>query len=347
MVLLLDQKDVASLVTGPDLMRRIVDVIEASFLDVAKWDEPRDPMVFPTDLSVPKMYNIMGPAPSLNVIGGAMHLRGGKAGQAAHGSYKLVFDLKSGDLLCLLEDGPVHRYMHGADIGVATRWLARDDAVSLGVVTSGAPKVGASPAMLSAATRAAIVTNASIEAIFAVRPIETVRIYSNEPDHSRQLADATRDRFGVDVDVVSEMRGAVTGLDIVSLSTNNAYLDGSDSGVSQGWLSPGTHVNALIRGEVVASVVQRCRLFPASVRDMYAIEPSWEPWASLARAGEVDMPAGLDEVVAKTKPGRISPQDITMFTGASLGAQHADLANWVYQMALEQGVGTRWEQRTP
>src|SRR5438105_4318081 len=100
MVLLLDRRDVAALVEGPDLMRRVIDVIEGSFRDVAAWPVAPDPTVFPSDLSNPKLFTIMGAAPSRGAIGGCLHLRGGTAGLSAHGSYKLCFDLESGDLQC-------------------------------------------------------------------------------------------------------------------------------------------------------------------------------------------------------------------------------------------------------
>lgn len=349
MVRLLDRKTVASLVEGPDLMLRVIEVIEGAIRDLAADDSVRAPTSFPSDLSRPKIFTIMGPAMSSHAIGGAIHLRGGAIGLSEHGSYKLTFDLKSGDLTCIMEDGPVHRYMHGADMGVATRWLARADAETLGVVTSaGSPTDATDPARAAAMrgvnARASTLTMAGAEAVCAVRPIRRIHVYSSTAEHRAEVSERMMTQLGIPAVAVETAEEAVSELDIVTLTTNNALRGTGDCGVRAEWLTPGTHVNSLIREEVDASVVRATKLFPLSLPDLLAIDPPWEPYISVVRAGEVEVPAGLDEVVAKRKPGRTSPDEITMFTGASVGAMHTALAAWVYEMALEQGVGLEWRQ---
>lgn len=348
MVLLLDHHTVQTIVDGPGLMNRIIDVIEDSFRDVAAWPVPPDPTAFPTDLSRPKIFAITGAAPTQGVIGGVLHVRGGTAGMSKHGSYKMCFDLTSGDLLCLMEDGPIHKYMHGADIGVATKWLARDDARVLAVVTA-APtpasgEVAKDAAIAAANGRAAIVTMAALEAVCAVRPVEEIRIATTSAEHGAKLAASVQREIGVPASAGLSVEDAVRGADMVNLSTNNAYRGDGTSGVRRDWVSPGTHINAIIRGEIDAGFLRDCTLFPASMSHLFAIQPPWEPFVSLIKEGALSAPAGLDDVVAEKKPGRTTDDEVTVFTGASIGAQHASLAAWVYHQAVEHGLGTHWQQ---
>jgi ornithine cyclodeaminase/alanine dehydrogenase-like protein (mu-crystallin family) len=348
MVLLLDHRTVQTIVDGPGLMKRVIDVIEDSFRDVAAWPVPPDPTTFPSDLSQPKIFAISGAAPTQGVIGGVLHVRGGTAGMSMHGSYKLCFDLTSGDLLCLLEDGPIHKCMHGADIGVATKWLARDEARVLAVVTAGPASPGGDSsndaAVAAGNKRATIVTMAALEAVCAVRPIEEIRIATTSAEHGAELVDTVQREIGVPATGGFSVEDAIRGASVVNLSTNNAFRGGGTSGVRREWIDPGAHVNAIIRGEIDAEFLCDCTIFPASIPHLLAIQPPWEPFASMVKNGTVVAPAGLDEVVAETKPGRRSRKEVTVFTGASIGAQHASLAAWVYRQAVEQGLGVEWQQ---
>jgi len=348
MVLLLDHRTVQEIVDGPELMNRVIEVIENSFRDVAAWPVPPDPTTFPTDLAHPKIFAITGAAPTLGVIGGALHVRGGTAGMSSHGSYKLCFDLTSGDLLCLFEDGPIHKYMHGADIGVATKWLARADARVLAVVTAGPTPPCGDPsrdaAIAAANARTALPTRAAVEAVCAVRPIEEIRIATTSAEHAAELVAIVEQTVGVPASASRSVEEAVRGASVVNLSTNNMHRGSGTSGVTREWISQGTHVNAIIRGEIDANFLRDCTVFPASIPHLLAIDPPWEPFASMVKNGEVPAPAGLDEVVAETKPGRRDRSEVTVFTGASIGAQHAALAAWIYRQAVERGVGVQWRQ---
>ena len=45
------------------------------------------------------------------------------------------------------------------------------------------------------------------------------------------------------------------------------------------------------------------------------------------------------EIVAGLKPGRTSPDEITIFTSTGLAIQDAATANIAYQKALKEGIG--------
>src|SRR5205823_15028603 len=96
----------------------------------------------------------------------------------------LLFDFRTLDLVCLMEDVSVRPYLVGAHVGVATRWLAREDAQMVGVMGSGQMACG------------------SLRAICAVRPIMEARVYSPNPEHRRAFAEVAAPGDGIRVAAV-------------------------------------------------------------------------------------------------------------------------------------------------
>jgi ornithine cyclodeaminase len=239
----------------------------------------------------------------------------------------LLFDPDNGSLAAILDATPITTIRTAAVSAVATRLLARDSAETLAIIGSG------------------VQAHAHVEAIHAVRPIKTVRVWSRNAEHARRLAAAAQDRFGLDAFVTPTAGEAVHDADIVCTTTSarEPVLLGE-------WLSPGTHVNAIGASqrsarELDSAAVVRSRLYVD--RRESALK---EPGDILVPLEDGDI--GPDHIVAEIGElligkggdvGRRTDDEITLFKSLGLAIEDLAAASHVYGAALRTGNGVRVE----
>jgi len=237
----------------------------------------------------------------------------------SHQGAVLLFDAETGSLAAILDATPVTTIRTAAVSAVATRLLAREDASTLAILGAG------------------VQGYVHIEAIRLVRPIARLRVWSRTREHAERLADAARERFGLEALVADTGADAVRGADVVCTTTS------AREPVLQGeWLEPGTHVNAIgashrTAREVDSRTVQRSRLY-VDRRESALKEP-----------GDILVPveegvitadhivAEIGELLVGRAPGRQSRDEITMFK--SLGLAIEDLAAAAHVLAAAQRAG--------
>jgi alanine dehydrogenase len=338
-VLLLSDRDVMRAIEGPDALRRSIDVTEQSFLDVARGEacmQPRLQLLYPPGArqrheAEVSLHANLGMLPSLDAISARLLTSGRQTvdhrSAEHHRQWKLLFDFRKLNLVCLMEDVSVHPYLVGAHVGVATRWLAREDARVVGVMGSGQMARG------------------SLRAICAVRPIAEARVYSPNPEHRRTFAEAAAREHGIRATAVDRPEDAVRGVDILTCATNTDQRGGAPV-YSADWLGPGTHVNTIASRETDEGTYFKAKVFPASTATAVRVSPPWEPFASLMERGAIpaaNLPAELPQVIAGERPGRTAAEDVTLYVGPSLGCQHAAIVAWVYESARARGIGHDWD----
>ncbi|MBU1235730.1 MAG: ornithine cyclodeaminase family protein [Gammaproteobacteria bacterium] len=267
------------------------------------------------------------PTASLHILQGAL-LDEGVMGYKAYtvskeGARFLVhlFDSASGRLLVVIEADTLGMMRTGAAGGLAAKLLAREDAATVGLFGAGWQ------------------AQSQIEALCRVRPIKRVKVYSRDPDRRRTAtADFSR-RFGIEAIPAESPEQAARDSDIVVTITTSAtpVFDGA-------WLAEGCHVNAagsnaLIRREIDETTVRRAALVCVDSRA-----------TALAEAGDL-LPAlekgrlhagqltELGELVAGTRPGRRSAQEITLFESQGMAIQDLALGRRLLHLARERGVG--------
>jgi ornithine cyclodeaminase len=239
----------------------------------------------------------------------------------SHQGAVLLFDAKNGSLSAVLDATAITAIRTAAVSALATKYLAREKADDLAILGSG------------------VQARSHLDAIPCVRPIKRVRIWSRTPKHARALADEYRSRFA-EVTVHDDAESAVRGAAIVCTvtSSNNPVLRGK-------WLSPGSHVNAVgvsqpRAREIDTEVVTRASLF-VDRRESALKEPGdiLQPLSAGAITPD-HIKAEIGEVVAGTKPGRRSDDEITLFKSLGLAVEDIAAAQFVYTRAKERKVGT-------
>ena len=139
----------------------------------------------------------------------------------------LVFLLltRTGESLALLNDGVLQHMRVGADSAIGTKRAARQDARVLGMLGSGG------------------MARSQLEALFTVRPLERVQVYSPTRRNRERYAREIANRHGIEVVAVDEPRDVFRGADVVTGCTDTV----ADVIVGD-WLEPGTHVTCSIGG---------------------------------------------------------------------------------------------------
>jgi alanine dehydrogenase len=236
----------------------------------------------------------------------------------------VLHDARTGAPLAVMDAGYLTAVRTGAVSGVATRFLARKNARTVGVFGAG------------------VQAETQLMAVCAVRNIKAARVFDAEPSRARAFAEELSRRLDIEVLPVNQPREAVAGCDVVAVATSASQpvFDGS-------WLEAGQHVNA-----VGSHTPQARELDTAAVARSRVVADHVE--ACLAEAGDLIIPiregaisrghirAGLGEVVAGLEPGRGSDQEITLFKSVGLALQDAAVASVVYRKALEARVGTEF-----
>jgi ornithine cyclodeaminase/alanine dehydrogenase-like protein (mu-crystallin family) len=233
----------------------------------------------------------------------------------------MLFSTEDGRLLALIEADKLGQMRTGAASGLATRYLARQDAVSVGIVGSGWQ------------------ARSQVQAVCAARPVQVIRAAGRSPERLRAFCDEMSALVGVPVSPVADAEAAVRDADIVITATN------AKEPVVQGdWLKPGAHLNVMgsnwaNRREVDERAVTRSDLIVIDSKEQGMLEagdllmPIQQGLLSWDRVHE------LHEVVTGAIPGRQGAEQITFFKSLGLALEDIAVAAHVYKLARERGVG--------
>jgi ornithine cyclodeaminase/alanine dehydrogenase-like protein (mu-crystallin family) len=248
--------------------------------------------------------------------GAGFKTSGGLVGTIVH-----LYDSKSGEFLAMIEANGLGATRTGAASGVATKYMARPESATVGIIGAGR----------QAATQ--------LEAVCAVRDIRSVKVYGRRADNRARFAEQMEQRLGVPVTPVATPRECVEASDVVITITNSAepVLEGR-------WLAPGTHVNAAGNNnwqhrEVDESTIARSGIVAVDDLEQAKIECG-ELMSAVARGVfRWEQAREIRQVVAGLAPGRTSPEQITLFESQGIAIEDIAAAWRVYHLAKERGMG--------
>lgn len=236
--------------------------------------------------------------------------------------YVQLFSAETGELLALLEASDLGQVRTGAASGVATKYMAREDAATVGIIGSG----------YQARTQ--------LEAVCKVRPITGARVYSRNSERRERFATRMSERLGIDISPVESGEECVADADVVitMTSANRSVLNGE-------WLSAGTHINAAganhwMRRELNGEAVRRSAVIVTDDIEQAKMECGDLIYPAELGSIRWEQVRSLADVVGGSVPGRNSDDDITLFESQGLAVQDITTGIRVYQLALERGIGT-------
>ena len=225
-------------------------------------------------------------------------------GIPALSSSYLLFDVRTGQHLAMLDGGEITSRRTAAASALAASYLARADAHKLLVVGAGR------------------VANNLAEAFRAVRPIEEVAVWNAGAGMAERLAERLTGE-GFRAGVAQDLEAAVARADIVSCATL-----ATDPLIAGAWLPPGLHLDLIgsfrpgMR-EADDDAIRRARVYIDTGGALKESGDLIEPIRSGALTAE-RIAGDLSGLCGGTALGRANEQEITLFK--STGSALADLA---------------------
>lgn len=267
------------------------------------------------------------PGVSLHYMAAALpgeHLLGMKIYTVSRGAMRfvvLLYESEHGELLAMIEADQMGRIRTGAASGVATRYLSRENSTTVGVIGAGRQ------------------ARTQLHAVSLVRWLKSARVFSRDEGRRSQFAKEMSEQLGIEVEPVASAETAVHFADIVITATN-----AQEPVVSDDWLKPGVHINAIganmpVRRELDDSTLRRastiavdsaaqCRIEAGDLIQGFAREP--QRWESVAE---------MWEIIAGRKPGRQSPEEITIFKSTGMALWDVAAGGFVYRRAKDLSRG--------
>lgn len=260
----------------------------------------------------------------------------------------LLFRVRDGELLAILNDGHLQHMRVGADSAIGVKYAATAGASRIGMLGSGG------------------MARTHMEAITLVRDVARLKVFSPTPRNRERYAAEMAERYGVEAVAVDDPREVYRDVDILCGCT-----DVAGELIRGDWLEPGTHVTCIGGRPDRATYARvdtwlRLGTAPAPRNDadwrpsdenlVYAARPDaavYQRHASNRRARRPPQHhdrarlVHLDEVLLGTAQTRTSAAQITYSERGNIqGAQFHAVAGVIYEAATRQGLGrplpTEW-----
>ncbi len=233
----------------------------------------------------------------------------------------LLFEYETGQPLALMDGTYITAVRTAAVSAVATRYLARSDAATLGIFGTG------------------VQAEQHALALPRVRPVQRILVHGSSPEKGQAFAERVEPAVGIPVEAAPSARETVTQCDLlVTATTANAPLFSGED------VRPGTHVNA-----VGAFTPDARELDATTIRRAHVVVDTYE--GALGEAGDILIPLGageitrehvaaeLGEIVLGRATGRASPESITVFESVGAAFEDVVTARLAYERATSLSLG--------
>jgi ornithine cyclodeaminase/alanine dehydrogenase-like protein (mu-crystallin family) len=275
----------------------------------------------------PRQRSTTGTGTILHVMSAAIPPRGVmglKAYTSAPGGTQhmgMLYSVETGELLAMMEVHRLGQLRTGAASAVATKYLARANAGSIGILGTGGQ------------------ARTQVMAISRVRPVALVKCYSRTAQRREAFAEEMVQELGGEVVAVDSARDAVDAVDIIVTATSakEPVLLGT-------WLKPGVHVNAIgsnaaTRRELDGEAIRRSDRIAVDDLEQAKQESGDLIAAFESGVSSWDRVVELGQIVVGEAAGRTSPQQVTLFESQGIAAEDVATMKLVYDRALQLGVG--------
>lgn len=229
----------------------------------------------------------------------------------------ILNDAQTGLLLALMDGTYITGLRTGASGAVAVKYLAREDAKTLGVVGAGEQALF------------------QIAAISKVKEIERIFVYDINQDNIDKLSQQLKE-INIEIENIDLEKAA--NQDIVVTATPSR-----EPIIKREFIKRGTHINA-----IGADAQGKEELEPSILQEAKIVIDNW---GQASHHGEINVPlekgiikkedvyASLSEIVNSQKEGRKNNEEITVFDSTGLAIQDLFTANLVYNIAKDKKIG--------
>lgn len=237
----------------------------------------------------------------------------------------MLFSAETGQIIATMDGSYITAIRTACASALATKILANPETPVLGILGAG------------------VQARAHILALSRARRIEKIKVFSPSATSAAAIQKELTPRVDAAIEVARSAQQAVRDADIVVTATTakEPILKGE-------WLKAGAHINAVgshrpdLR-ELDGQTLARATIVVDS-RDAIMAECGDILLAIKEKSiGENQIHGEIGEVLAKIKPGRSRPDELTLYKSVGIAIQDVAAANLVYRKALEKGIGTNVE----
>lgn len=236
-----------------------------------------------------------------------------------HQGVMLLFDPRTGVPIALIDANWITAIRTGAAGAVASKYLSRPDSSRVAMIGAGAQ------------------SRTQLRALSRVRELKQVWVYDVVPGAAERFAaEFAGEAFAVSP--ISSVQEALAQADI-AVTTTPSY----SPVVMDEWVKPGLHISAMgsdTRGkqEIQESLFYRAALVVDKLEQARVLG---ETQHAIGKGiiTEEGVRAELGEVILGTKPGRLSPDEITVYDGTGVSFQDLVTAQLAYEVAKREGLG--------
>jgi alanine dehydrogenase len=266
---------------------------------------------------------------SYNLMSAALHEKG-VVGQKSYtatgggiGFHVMIYSTRGEGLLAIIEANRMGQIRTGAASGLATRHMARPESTLVAVIGSG----------YQARTQ--------LEAVAAVVPVTSAKVYSPTAANRTAFANAATTDLELSVTAVDSVEAAVDGADVIIAMTNSTepvlFGDQVMAGVhinaagANGWLRRELDTRAVSKADLIATDdIEQAKIECADL--MRTVESGHLTWQQVRP---------LSDVVGGILPGRPSVDSITLFESQGVALEDIAVGEWVHREAVSRGLGTK------
>jgi alanine dehydrogenase len=240
-------------------------------------------------------------------------------------SFVGLADAATGEPLAIMEGGYLTALRTGAATGVATAYLAKEEAETVAVIGAG------------------IQARAQLEAVCEVRKIREVLVYARRShvvvEYCREMKEKL-DRFNITIEAAGSPEEAVNNADIIIAATNSKtpVFKGSS-------LKEGAHINGIGSFTPEMQEIGYDTLLRASKIVVDTREGALDEAGDLiipikeGRLRKQDIYAEIGEIIMGKKAGRQFTEEITFFKSVGIAALDVAVARKIYMNACAKGLG--------
>jgi alanine dehydrogenase len=216
---------------------------------------------------------------------------------------------ETGATIAFMDGTYITGMITGAASAIATKYLAKENAKTLGIIGAGYQSIF------------------QITAITKVRKIEKILVYDLLEEKIKNLAEILM-KENIKIE-------KATLEDVVKCEIISTITPAREPVIFKNMILPGTHINA-----VGADAVGKGELDPQILKGAKIVIDNWE---QASHSGEINVPLSegvitkeniyseLGEIVLGNKKGRENETEITVFDSTGLAIQDLFMANYVFK----------------
>lgn len=233
----------------------------------------------------------------------------------------LLSDIETGEPLALLEGSYLTQLRTGALSGVATKYLAREDSKTLGIIGTGEQSRGL------------------CEAILAVREIDTIYLHNRSAEKAVAFSEYVVSKFNKQVVICHDPNEVLEKSDILVTATTSMHP------VFTAALKPGVHVNGVGSFKPTMQELPLNAICDAAKIVVESKESALEEAGDLVipiQAGKFSKDAvhgELGQIISGELPGRESEDEVTIFKSVGLAIADIVIAKYLYDKASKNKAG--------